>query len=191
VERLVVKLVLACALLASCSYHASFGDCTVVCRAPTECPDGFACGAEGFCRAGGATDTCASVRGDANLGGDVGLQEHCVGTPTACETIIPMSDCVAHAGCSFGASFCQRTVNCAGIGTNTECENTPGCQTDIPTSTCQDIGGYCHGLTKSACESLHGTECAFTGGCTGTPRACIAFSPADCFMQDGCEPRTD
>jgi hypothetical protein len=184
----VVRLVVIATILTGCSYTASFQDCAVACSAPTECPQDFTCNSEGFCRAAGASGTCASVRGDAGLGsGDGQQQETCQGTPVACETIIPMSDCVAQMGCSFAQSFCDRTVNCEGIGTNTQCMNTPGCETDIALSMCKDIPGYCHGLTKSACESLHGTECAYSGGCTGTPKACSTFDAATCFMQDGCQ----
>jgi len=51
------------ALIAGCSYRASFNDCDVrLCQGPIDCPDDFTCGPEGFCRASGVSDSCAAVR---------------------------------------------------------------------------------------------------------------------------------
>lgn len=192
--KLVAALVTSCAIVTSgaivtsCTYSASFNDCAVECRAPDQCPSGFTCGGEGFCRAAGASDTCASIRGDAGLADDAPKVSTCSGTPTACDTFVSMTECLDQDGCTFTSSTCTRTIDCSAITTNQQCINTPGCDTDIPTSSCRDIGGYCHGLSKSACESLHGTECAFAGGCGGTPQACATYTDRNlCLTQGGCD----
>jgi hypothetical protein len=47
---------------ASCSYSTTFSDCTVLCGAAGECPGGFVCGDEGYCRVEGATPSCGALR---------------------------------------------------------------------------------------------------------------------------------
>ena len=42
-------------------------DCLIECTAASGCPDGFSCGVEGVCRAGGSTGTCSEVLGDAGI----------------------------------------------------------------------------------------------------------------------------
>jgi hypothetical protein len=59
-----MKIVALLYLLAGCDYR-SFRDCAVACTAQSGCPDGFACGREGFCRAEGATQSCEDVLADA------------------------------------------------------------------------------------------------------------------------------
>jgi len=54
--------VIVVVLAMGCSYKPSFRDCDISCAAPTDCPDNFTCGPEGFCRASGVSDTCAAVR---------------------------------------------------------------------------------------------------------------------------------
>ena len=49
-------------LAMGCSYRPSFRDCDIACAAPSDCPDNFTCGAEGFCRASGVSDSCDAVR---------------------------------------------------------------------------------------------------------------------------------
>ena len=47
---------------ASCGYDVTFRDCRLACATSgSACPDGFACGAEGLCRAHGAVGTCAAI----------------------------------------------------------------------------------------------------------------------------------
>lgn len=55
-------------LVASCSYSASFRDCTIACSPTSGCPSGFGCEA-GVCRAAGAVASCNAVR-DAAPGED-------------------------------------------------------------------------------------------------------------------------
>lgn len=47
--------------LTACVHDASFDDCVITCTVETGCPDDFTCGAEGLCRASGATEACATV----------------------------------------------------------------------------------------------------------------------------------
>ena len=54
-------LLLMSVLIASCD-HSSFRDCAVSCTAATGCPDGLACGVEGFCRTGATATSCNGVR---------------------------------------------------------------------------------------------------------------------------------
>lgn len=49
-------------LAMGCSYRPSFRDCDIACAAPSDCPDNFTCGSEGFCRASGVSDSCDAVR---------------------------------------------------------------------------------------------------------------------------------
>jgi hypothetical protein len=67
-----MRAVLFVCLLAACDYR-SFDDCAVSCTAATGCPDGFACGAEGFCRPEGASSSCRDVLSDA------GRKDACAG----------------------------------------------------------------------------------------------------------------
>lgn len=63
--------------LAGCGYGARFDDCRITCTTATGCPDGFTCGAEGRCRATGATETC-----DLGDGGDPSCR--CEGDTLTC-----------------------------------------------------------------------------------------------------------
>jgi len=101
--------------LGACGYGAAFHDCAVACSAESGCPSGFACGAEGMCRAAGATTACSAIIDDGGLqdgafydsGGtstdasdsgphDVILTEATAGTVTegafGCTTV-PFNDC--------------------------------------------------------------------------------------------------
>src|SRR5688500_17232465 len=60
--RRVLRVWLLGVLAMGCSYRPSFRDCDITCAAPTDCPDDFTCGPEGFCRASGANASCAAVR---------------------------------------------------------------------------------------------------------------------------------
>lgn len=47
-------------VLGACAYDTHFEDCAVRCTTDA-CPVGLTCGAEGFCRTAGATETCTAV----------------------------------------------------------------------------------------------------------------------------------
>src|SRR5258708_3366442 len=64
-----MKWLLVICAIAGCD-RASFRDCAVACNAETGCPDGFACGAEGLCRAEGARASCVDVIADAGTDAD-------------------------------------------------------------------------------------------------------------------------
>jgi hypothetical protein len=182
-----VKLALLALLAASCTYGASFDDCRVsACQGPQDCPSGFTCDGDGFCRAPGATISCAVVL-DGGVDGKAGDggQARCAGTATTCGTYTMMSACVAQTGCGFTAPTCTVTTNCSMYTTNTACMNAPECMTDFSTSTCVKRPSYCSGSTKSQCETS--TKCAFGGGCIGTADACDAFTSQNaCNAQSGC-----
>lgn len=180
--RLAVLVALA---LASCNYGASFADCQVRCAITDDCPDGFACDPDGYCRLGPTTQTCAVRGGDADVPND-GRAARCTGTPAACTTFTAAAACGGQQGCSFAAPSCTRTIECEAIATNMQCMMTPGCETDFATSTCRDIAGYCQGATEPACEAPHGTQCEFAGGCTGTPAPCATLAEAACRATVGC-----
>jgi hypothetical protein len=179
-----MRLALVAAALAGCSYSASFDDCLVSCGGVDDCPSGLICGAEGRCRTGDDSVTCASILGDAGLLPPDAATEFCTGTPTTCDTFVQMSDCLDQDGCTFTNSTCTHTVTCSSITTTQECTATSGCQVDG--AICEEIPGYCHGLTKSACESLH-PDCAYAGGCAGTPRSCESYTErSGCSTHGGC-----
>jgi hypothetical protein len=190
VVRIVVRLALACALAAGCTYGATFDDCQVrACRAPTDCPSGFTCDGDGFCRAPGATMSCAAVLGDANLGmdakGDAANGPRCTGTATTCTALATNPTCVAQTGCGWVNPTCTVTTNCGMHMTNQACMTSPECMTDFQTSTCVKRPSYCSGATEAQCESK--PVCLFAGGCTGTADACGAFtSQPSCNSQAGC-----
>ena len=182
-----MKLALLALLAASCTYGASFDDCRVsACQGPQDCPSGFTCDGDGFCRAPGATISCAVVL-DGGVDGKAGDggQARCAGTATTCGTYTMMSACVAQTGCGFTAPTRTVTTNCSMYTTNTACMNAPECMTDFSTSTCVKRPSYCSGSTKSQCETS--TKCAFGGGCIGTADACDAFTSQNaCNAQSGC-----
>jgi hypothetical protein len=60
--RTVPRVWILAVLAMSCSYKPSFRDCDIACASPTDCPDDFTCGSEGFCRASGVSASCAAVR---------------------------------------------------------------------------------------------------------------------------------
>jgi hypothetical protein len=183
-----VKLALVACLLASCTYGASFDDCRVsACQGPEDCPSGFTCDGEGFCRSSGATVACAVVLvdggADAKLGD--GAQARCSGTATTCNTYTTMNACVPQTGCGWTAPTCTVTTNCAMYTTNQACTAAAECMTDFTTSTCVKKPSFCSGSTKPQCETT--TKCAFGGGCIGTADACDAFtSQTACNAQSGC-----
>jgi hypothetical protein len=85
-------------LAAGCSYGASFADCEVTCHAPDQCPDGFSCGTEGLCRAGGATQSCMAVLADAHMSGDGGGNTQVTLRQTVDDSIAPnLTDACANA----------------------------------------------------------------------------------------------
>ena len=178
---------LVLALVASCSYGASFDDCRVsACEGPQDCPSGFTCDGEGFCRAPGATISCATVLDggvDGKLVGDGSLR--CAGTATTCPSYTMMPACTAQTGCGWTAPTCTVTTNCAMYTTNTACMNAPECMTDFSTSTCVKRTTYCSGNSEAQCEAT--AKCVYGGGCIGTANACPEFgSQTTCNAQSGC-----
>jgi len=184
----VVKLVVAIALLASCTYGASFDDCRVsACQGPQDCPSDFTCDGDGFCRSAGATISCAVVLDggvDGKINGD-GAQVRCAGTATTCSTYMMINACTPQTGCGWTAPTCTVTTNCAMYMTNQACMNAPECVTDFTTSTCVKRATYCGGSSESQCEAT--AKCVFGGGCIGTADACDAFTNQNaCNAQSGC-----
>ena len=173
------------ALLGACSYSASFRDCDITCSQDMHCPDGFTCG-EGFCRAAGATLSCDAVR-DARPEIDAPQGVHyCAGAPTQCDAIVDnMTSCGTQMGCTWTATSCVFTENCANHLPNTDCDGTGGCQTYVVQPYCRYISGYCAGSTKAACEG--NTNCALQGGCSGVARPCGQITTqGPCQAQLGC-----
>ena len=182
-----MRLILIAIITAGCSYSASFEDCRVTsCRGPDDCPSGFTCDGDGFCRAPGATISCAVVLdgGVDSKTGD-GAQARCTGTATTCAGFTMMSACGLQTGCGWTATTCTVTTNCAMYTTNQACMNAPECVTDFTTSACVKRASYCQGTSESQCETS--TKCVFGGGCVGTADACSAFQSAStCNAQGGC-----
>ena len=183
-----VKRALLALVASSCSYGASFEDCRVsACEGPQDCPSGFTCDGEGFCRSPGATIACGVVLDggvDAKLGGEA-APAGCSGTVTACATYTMMNACVVQTGCGWTAPTCTVTTNCAMYTTNQACTNAPECMTDFSTSTCVKRPSYCSGATEPACETS--PKCVFGGGCIGAADACDAFTnQSACNAQSGC-----
>jgi hypothetical protein len=180
-------LVAAAVLVTGCSYGASFDDCRVsACGGPDDCPSGFTCDGEGFCRAPGATISCAVVLDggvDAKLGD--GGQARCSGAATMCPTFAAMNACVAQTGCGWTTPTCTVITNCAMYTTNQACTNAPECMTDFTTSTCVRRPGYCTGNSEAQCEA--NAKCVYGGGCIGTANQCSEFTmQAGCNAQGGC-----
>ncbi len=180
-----IRVVVAVAVVAGCSYGPSFRDCDIACTQASSCPDGFTCGPEGFCRASGASASCDAVR-DARDDVDAPPGVHyCAGAPAQCETVADQTACGTQAGCSWTTPTCTFTDNCANHLPNTDCDGTPGCQTYVVQPYCRYIAGYCAGSTKAACEGRQ--NCAFGGGCTGVAQPCGQLSTqATCQAQLGC-----
>ncbi len=183
-----VRLALLALVVTGCSYGASFDDCRVsACHGPEDCPSGFTCDGDGFCRAPGATISCAAVLDggvDSKPGGD-GAPTRCTGTVTACATFTSNPACVAQTGCGWTNPTCTVVTNCSMYTTNQACTNAPECMTDFSTSTCVKRPSYCSGSSKSQCEM--DSKCVFGGGCLGTADACEAFTnQTACVAQGGC-----
>jgi hypothetical protein len=185
VRRAAIAIAVA-SLVSSCSYDVAFEDCKVACQSSDDCPADFTCGAEGRCRPAGGAGSCAELLGDA--GGDDGSGARCTGTPAACATLIPMSDCENQTGCTYSTSTCTRTIDCTTLN-NPQCIAANGCQPDVTMTMCMDIPGYCHGLDENACETLHAPgECVFAGGCEGTPNSCEShLDSLSCSQTEGCD----
>lgn len=180
------SLVTAALLLhGACSYGPSFRDCDVTCSGNTSCPADFTCGNEGFCRASGASASCAAIR-DARDDIDAPPGTHyCAGAPALCETFTSASPCGAQTGCAFATPTCTFTENCANHLPNTDCDGTGGCMTYVVQPYCRPIANYCQGTTKSVCEGK--PNCAFGGGCTGVAKPCGQLSTeSTCNAQMGC-----
>lgn len=179
-----VRGLLVIALAVGCSYGPSFRDCDISCNADSSCPDGFTCGAEGFCRASGASANCDAVR-DARADDAPTGTHYCAGAPAQCETIADQSPCGLQTGCGWTTPTCSFTDNCANHLPNTDCDGTPGCMTYVVQPYCRYLSGYCNGVTKAACESRQ--NCAFGGGCTGVAKPCGQLSTqSTCQAQAGC-----
>jgi hypothetical protein len=169
--------------LVACSYGPSFRDCDIACTAQSACPDGFTCGPENFCRASGASATCAAVR-DARGPEDAPAQHYCSGAPAQCETVVDQQGCGRQTGCTWSAPLCNFTENCANHLPNTDCDGTGGCMTYVVQPYCRPIAGYCQGSTKTACEMRE--NCAFAGGCGGVAMPCGQLGETACKQQVGC-----
>ena len=182
-----VRLLAIAALAMGCTYGASFEDCQVrSCAGPSDCPSGFTCDGDGFCRAPGATIACSVVL-DGGIDGKTGdgAPARCTGTATTCGTFTMMGACVAQTGCGYTATTCTVTTNCAMYTTNQACTNAPECMTDFTTSTCVKRPSYCSGNSEAQCETS--SKCVFGGGCIGTADACDAFTNQNaCNAQGGC-----
>jgi hypothetical protein len=184
-----VRALLAVLALASgCTYSASFDDCRVsACQGPQDCPGGFTCDGDGFCRSAGATISCAVVL-DGGVDGKTGdgpTTARCEGTATTCTSYTMMNACVAQTGCGYTATTCTVTTNCAMYTTNQACTNAPECMTDFATSTCVKRPSFCSGASEAQCETS--TKCVFGGGCVGTADTCDELSNQNaCNAQSGC-----
>ena len=172
--------------LTACSYGPSFRDCDITCTAETSCPNGFACGPEGFCRASGASANCDAIRDARNDETDAPPGQHyCAGAPTLCEAFTDSTSCGKQNGCSFATPTCTFTENCANHLPNTDCDGTGGCMTYVVQPYCRPIANYCQGATKAACEGRE--NCAFGGGCGGAAKPCGQLSSeTSCKAQVGC-----
>jgi hypothetical protein len=187
----VVKLAVAVSILASCTYSPNFGDCRVAaCESASDCPDGFTCDPQHYCRAPKATTPCDQVlvdamqSGDASMGSD-GTSGSCVGTPSACPSYASLQTCNTQSGCAWVATACTVTTNCSMYTTNTACSQHDECRTDFTTSTCVKDASYCVGSTEATCEDT--AECMFSGGCGGAADPCNAFTnQSACGAQMGC-----
>jgi hypothetical protein len=184
-----VALALALVAASACSYGPAFEDCRIaVCRGPDDCPSGFTCDGAGYCRAPGATASCAAILVDGGVDGKPpgdGTSARCTGAVVTCTTFTTNAACVTQTGCGWVAPTCTVTTNCGMYMTNLACMNAPECVTDFSTSTCVRRGNYCSGATRPACED--DPVCKFGGGCTGTADACAAFTSATaCNAQMGC-----
>lgn len=178
-------LLVTLALASGCNYGTSFRDCDIACSGASGCPDGFTCEAEGFCRAAGATSSCAAVR-DARDDVDAPPGTHyCAGAPALCETLVDDPSCGKQTGCSWSAPTCTFTENCANHLPNTDCDGTGGCMTYVVQPYCREIPNYCQGVTKATCEGR--VNCAFGGGCGGVAKPCGQLSTeTSCKAQVGC-----
>lgn len=187
-----MRFVVVLALIAGCSYSASFNDCDVrLCQGPTDCPDAFTCDGDGFCRAPGATQSCAAVLGDANKGTDAPTgSAQCTGTAVTCPTFTGDAACLAQEGCGWVTPTCKVIVDCEAVPTSTQCENTPGCAIDFTGAGgtwCKPYAPFCSSgaTSKAACEMK--SECKYEGGCIGVADGCGAFTrDSTCNAQSGC-----
>jgi len=183
-----VRALVLAVIASGCSYGASFDDCRVsACAGPQDCPSGFTCDGDGFCRSPGATISCAVVLDGGNIDGKTGDggQARCAGTATTCNTYTMVNACTAQTGCGYTATTCTVTTNCSQYMTNQACTAVPECVTDIPTSTCVKRTSYCSGTSKSQCETS--SKCVFGGGCIGTADTCDEFqNQSTCNAQSGC-----
>jgi hypothetical protein len=187
---LVTVIAIAIAL-GACTYNPSFGDCRVAaCESAADCPDGFTCDPQHYCRAPGSTLACDEVLVDAQPSidappGSDASSVHCVGTATAC-TFSTLQACGNQSGCAWVAPTCTVTTNCSMFTTNTACEAQDECFTDFTNfSMCTKYAPACQGATEAACETH--SYCAYAGGCGGTPNACGEFtSQGACTAQMGC-----
>jgi hypothetical protein len=181
-------------LAAACRYDATFDDCQVsACRGEDECPSGFDCDEQGFCRAPGATASCAAVLDaadqplpDAEVPGDDAPdgEGSCTGTPTGCAAFTSSTSCLDQAGCGWTTPSCTVTTDCGAIETNQECMEHDECFTNFETIACEPVPGYCTGATEAACED--DPVCAFSGGCTGAATGCAGLDEPACEAQHGC-----
>ena len=187
-----VRFLVLFALVSGCSYNAGLRDCDVrVCQGPSDCPSDFTCDGEGFCRAAGATQSCAAVIGDANKGTDAPIgTAQCTGTAVTCQTFTADAACLAQEGCGWTAPKCVVTVDCEAVPTASQCENTPGCAIDYTGAGgtwCKAYAPFCsNGATSKAnCEMK--PQCKYEGGCIGLADGCGAFTrDTTCNAQSGC-----
>jgi hypothetical protein len=180
------------ALVGACTYSPNFGDCRVAsCESAGDCPSGFTCDPDHFCRAPNQTTPCDQVLVDAMQsetdGSTIdGRANTCSGTPMTCGGYTALQTCNTQSGCTWVAPTCTVTTNCSQYTTNQACTSHPECFTDFANfSMCAKDTTYCVGATESACEAR--SVCQYAGGCGGTADACSAFtSSSACGAQMGC-----
>jgi hypothetical protein len=186
-------------VVAACTYNPRFEDCRVIsCDGLSDCPSGYTCDQQHFCRAPNAekATSCVDVLADAAMssgdsssgkdsaGGGSG-SESCGGTATGCTSMSSQSTCNAQSGCSWTATAeCKLTIvdcsqytvsNCPG----SYCTTQPGYCTDNPYQ-CKNV------TTKSVCDGR--SQCTWIpAGCDGTATSCASItSSAPCMVHAGC-----
>jgi hypothetical protein len=181
--------------LASCTYNPRFGDCLVTsCDGPSDCPSGYSCDSDHFCRAPTASlsTSCADVLEDSGISlvdssssGDGNGTPSCSGTAMACETLGTLNNCNAQSGCSWnGSTGCKLILDCTQISA-ADCNSYAECQ--LQSGSCVENPFQCSIVPdEPRCEER--TPCDWiTSGCKGTPTACSEItSSAPCMVHRGC-----
>jgi hypothetical protein len=114
----------------ACSYSPSFRDCRVSCSAPTDCPDSFTCGPEGFCRAFGEATSCAAVRDARPMEQDAGDDASMDASPGDAPVDAPPIDAPAGTPEYYGCfAIADDTYNCNEVCASEQKTCTTGCGT--------------------------------------------------------------